>query len=164
MSPELLGQLADQHVAALMLYARQWVPAPEDIIQDAFMKLVAQKPTPDKPLPWLYRVVRNNALSALRAARRRRRHESAAASRLPAWFLPESLSTLDAESATRALQSLPLEQRETIVAHLWGGLTFEQIADLTGCSCSTAHRWYIAGLSALRERLGVCPNPSPTEI
>ena len=27
---------------------------------------------------------------------------------------------------------MPDEQRETIVAHLWGGLTFEQIGDFCG--------------------------------
>jgi RNA polymerase sigma-70 factor (ECF subfamily) len=37
-------------------------------------------------------------------------------------------------------------------------LTFEQIGELTGVSSSTAHRRYLAGLSALRERLRVpCP-------
>jgi RNA polymerase sigma-70 factor (ECF subfamily) len=65
---------------------------------------------------------------------------------------------LDAEAAATALQTLPLEQREILVAHLWGGLTFAEIADLAGCSPSTAHRWYLTGLSTLRERLGVpCP-------
>src|SRR5437773_1965365 len=49
-----------------------------------------------------------------------------------------------------------------VVAHLWGGLTFEEVAQLAGCSSSTAHRWYLAGLAALRERLGVaCPNQHP---
>jgi RNA polymerase sigma-70 factor (ECF subfamily) len=57
--------------------------------------------------------------------------------------------------ATVALQGLPAEQREVIVAHLWGGLTFEQIAGLVGASSSTAHRWYLAGLAALRDRLRV---------
>jgi DNA-directed RNA polymerase specialized sigma24 family protein len=53
---------------------------------------------------------------------------------------------------------LPVEQREVIVAHLWGGLTFEQIGELIDASSSTAHRWYLAGLVTLRERLGViCP-------
>ncbi len=50
-----------------------------------------------------------------------------------------------------------------IVAHLWGGLTFEQIAELAGCSPSTAHRRYVAGLANLRERLHVpCPNQRTT--
>jgi RNA polymerase sigma-70 factor (ECF subfamily) len=53
---------------------------------------------------------------------------------------------------------LPLEQREVIVAHLWGGLTFEEIAGLCHCSTTTAHRRYVAGLTELRTRLNVsCP-------
>ena len=160
MSPELLGHLLDHHAAALVLYARQWCHAPEDIVQEAFLKLVRQRPPPDKPVAWLYRVVRNEAIDAARAAKRRRRHEAEAASQRPAWFLPSRGSGLDAEAATEALQSLPPEQREAIVAHLWGGLTFDQIGELTGTSSSTAHRWYLAGLSALRARFHEpCPNP-----
>ncbi|MCI0464803.1 MAG: RNA polymerase sigma factor [Gemmataceae bacterium] len=159
MGPELLGRLVDQHAAALVLYARQWCATPEDVVQEAFLKLVAQKKPPNSPLAWLYRVVRNGALSAARAERRRRHHEAVAATRMPGWFTASAGARLDVEAATAALQTLPLEQREIIVAHLWGGLSFEQIAELAGCSSSTAHRWYVAGLSALRERLRIpCPN------
>jgi RNA polymerase sigma-70 factor (ECF subfamily) len=161
MSPELLAQLVDEHAAALVLFARQWCAAPEDIVQQAFLKLVAQGTPPVRPVPWLYRVVRNEAISAMRAAKRRQRHESLAAAQAPAWFVPTQTTGLDVEEATRALQTLQVEQREIIVAHLWGGLTFEQIGELTGTSASTSHRSYIAGLSALRERLGVsCPKNS----
>ena len=158
MSPELLGRLIDQHASALVLYARQWCSGPEDIVQEAFLKLVAQKPLPTRIVPWLYRVVRNGALSAGRAERRRRNHETAAAQQMATWFAATESTSLDAETAARALQGLPLDQREIIVAHLWGGLTFEQIAELVGCSSSSAHRFYVAGLTALRERLRVpCP-------
>jgi RNA polymerase sigma-70 factor (ECF subfamily) len=160
--PELLGRLVDEHAAALTLYARQWCAAPEDVVQEAFLKLMAQRRPPDQPVPGLFRVVRNGAVSAARAARRRQRHEAARAARTPAWFAASETNPLDAKAATAALQALPLEQRETIVAHLWGGLTFDQIAELTGSSSSTAHRWYVAGLTALRERLHVpCPNRPP---
>jgi RNA polymerase sigma-70 factor (ECF subfamily) len=37
---------------------------------------------------------------------------------------------------------------------LWGGLTFEEVAEIAGCSSSTAHRRYRAGLAHLRETLG----------
>jgi RNA polymerase sigma factor (sigma-70 family) len=159
MGPELLAQLVDAQGAGLVLYARQWCAAPEDIVQEAFLKLIAQRTVPDNPTAWLYRVVRNTAISANRALRRRQQHESAAAAGAPSWFLPEMGAGIDGEAATRAIQALPAEQRECVVAHLWGGLTFEEIADLAGCSASTAHRWYSSGLSALRERLGV---PWPT--
>jgi RNA polymerase sigma-70 factor (ECF subfamily) len=165
MGPEDLGRLVDEQAAALVLYARQWCAAPEDVVQEAFLKLVTQRPPPASPVPWLYRVVRNGALSAARTARRRQRHEAVAAARTPPWFAPTETAALDAAAATAALQGLPLEQRETIVAHLWGGLTFEQIAELTATSSSTAHRCYVAGLSALRERLGVpCPKTTPNPI
>src|SRR5947209_465326 len=161
MGPDLLGRLVDEHAAALVLYARQWCSAPEDVVQEAFLKLVAQRAPPEQPVAWLYKVVRNAARDAARSARRRQRHESEAATRTPSWFLPTEGMGLDAATATAALQGLPDEQRETIVAHLWGGLTFEQIAELVQTSSSTAHRWYLAGLSALRERLGVpCPKTS----
>jgi RNA polymerase sigma-70 factor (ECF subfamily) len=160
MGPELLGRLVDQHAAALVLYARQWCAAPEDVVQEAFLKLVTRRPPPDNPVPWLYRVVRNAAVSASRTARLRQRHEAAAAARATPWFAADAdPEGLDAAAATAALQALPLEQREVIVARLWGGLTFEQIAELAGGSSSTAHRRYVAGLASLRERLGIsCPN------
>ncbi len=104
-------------------------------------------------MAWLYRVVRNGAISAARSDQRRRRHEEAAAGRTPAWFVPAEAGGLDEQAASAALGNLPLELREIIVAHLWGGLTFEQIALLVGCSSSTAHRRYLEGLLNLREKL-----------
>lgn len=160
MGPDTLRRLLDEHAAALTLYARQWCAAPEDVVQDAFLKLVAQKPPPENCAAWLYRVVRNGAVSAARAEQRRRRHEAAAAHG-HAWFVECDDAALDGEAAAVALRALPQEQREIVIAHLWGRLTFEQIADLAGCSSSTAHRRYLAGLAALRERLGVpCPKTS----
>jgi RNA polymerase sigma-70 factor (ECF subfamily) len=158
MGPELLGRLVDAYAAALVLYARQWCAAPEDVVQEAFLKLVVQKPPPEQPVLWLYKVVRNRAISAARSARRRHRYETEAAARSPTWFVPTEGAGLDAGAATAALRGLSEEQREMIVAHLWGGLTFEQISSVTGTPTSTAHRWYVAGLSTLRERLNQsCP-------
>lgn len=164
MGPEQLDRLVHEHAAVLVLYARQWCAAPEDVVQEAFIKLSTRRPTPNNLVGWLYRVVRNGALAAVRAERRRRRHETAAALRVPNWFAPAEAARLDGEIATTALQNLPIEERETLVAHLWGGLTFEQIGELTGVSSSTAHRRYRTALVALRERLRVpCPNDPKTE-
>jgi RNA polymerase sigma-70 factor (ECF subfamily) len=111
---------------------------------------------------WLYKVVRNGALSAARADRRRRHHELVVAERTPAWFEPAEGIGLDARTVAEALQSLPAEQREPVVAHLWGGLSFEQIGELMGSSASTAHRRYLAALQSLRLRLRIpCPNNPP---
>jgi RNA polymerase sigma factor (sigma-70 family) len=158
MEPAELGRVVEEHAAALALYARQWCAAPEDIVQEAFLKLVAQAHAPNQPVAWLYRVVRNAAISAARAGQRRRKHEGIAAERSASWFLPSEGKDLDSQLATHALQALPDEEREAITLHLWGGLTFLEIADVLGCTHSTAHRWYAAGLDRLRERLDTpCP-------
>jgi RNA polymerase sigma-70 factor (ECF subfamily) len=161
MTPEALGRLVDRHAAALTLFARQWCAAAEDVVQEAFVKLAARRPPPDDAVAWLYQVVRNGAISAGRAERRRRSHEADAAARRPDWFVPSEHAALDAAAAAAALQGLSVEEREAVVAHLWGGLTFEQVGRLCGVSSSTAHRRYLQALAALRERLRVsCPNPS----
>ena len=115
-----------------------------------------KKSDPDRAVAWLYRVVRNGAIAAARQSRRRRRREQRAADRevVPgaSWFAATD-DQIDAEHAARLLAELDLETREVIVARLWGGLTFEEIARLQGCSLTTAHRRYQAGLARLHERL-----------
>jgi RNA polymerase sigma factor (sigma-70 family) len=160
MNPTELAQLIDSHAAPLVLYARQRCTEAEDVVQEAFLKLVRQRRAPDDVLAWLYRVVRNGAIDAAKTARRRLRRESASAQ--PArWFVEPEVDGLDAGTAVAALEQLIPEEREIIVARHWGGLSFEQIGQAAGCSASTAFRRYTAGLEALRERMGVlCPNNS----
>lgn len=157
MTHQDLARLIDAHAPALLLYARQWCETPEDVVQQAFLDLVRQPAPPAEAVGWLYRVVRNGAIDASRSHRRRQRREAEVA-RSAGWFVEPAVEGLDAEAAVAALQRLPLEQREPIVAHLWGGLSFEQIAAVAGCSTSTAHRRYTAGIEVLRSLLGVpCP-------
>ena len=156
MDPDFLSYLIDRYGPALTLYSRQWCNAPDDVVQESFMKLVRQNPPPTTPIPWLYRVVRNASISQHRAESRRQNHENKAAQRAGAWFLPpDDPMGLDAIRATQALIELPVEQREIIVAHLWGGLTFEQIADLVGGSTATVWRRYTAGVQTMRGMLQV---------
>jgi RNA polymerase sigma-70 factor (ECF subfamily) len=145
MSPTDVARLIDAHAAPLVLYARQWCDAPEDVVQEAFLKLVRQGRPPEDAVAWLYRVVRNGALDAAKKARRRQRRESAVA-RPVRWFVEPEVDGLDAETAVAALQRLPEDQREIIVARHWGGLSYEQIAAVAGCSASTAFRRYTAGV------------------
>ncbi len=159
MLPHDFVRLVDARGPALILYARQWCHAPEDVVQDAFLKLVGLHPPPRDVVAWLYRVVRNAAIDAGKADLRRKRREACRPGR---WFVEPAVEGLDAEGAVAALQRLPVEEREAIVARLWGGLSFEQIAEAAGCSASTAFRRFSAGIDALRRELGVpCPNPSP---
>jgi RNA polymerase sigma factor (sigma-70 family) len=156
---EELGRLYLKHARALRLFVRQFDGA-EDLVHEAFIKLAQQSPAPENALPWLYRVVRNAALTTGRSeSRRRRRQDRNIAEE---WFTTAD-DRIDGREATRLLSELPLEQREVIVARIWGGLTFEDIAQLAGCSLPTAHRRYQAGLASLRERLeNPCNRTSPS--
>jgi RNA polymerase sigma factor (sigma-70 family) len=162
--PVILGRLFDEQAGALVLFARQWSDVPDDIVQDAFVALARQDVVPDRVVPWLYRVVRNGAIAFARRARRRRRREERVASveALPCepWFASAD-DQMDAQRASQFLVDLDGDTREAIVARLWGGLTFEEIARLQGCSLSTTYRRYQAGLARLHERLE--PQCKPTD-
>jgi RNA polymerase sigma-70 factor (ECF subfamily) len=154
--PDDLGRLFDEHAGALVLFARQWCDVPEDVVQDAFVALARQEESPERTLAWLFRVVRNGAIASARQSRRRRHRERRAsgpeANPGGAWFVATD-ERIDAEHATGLLAELDAETRAVIVARLWGGLTFEDIARLQGCSLTTAHRRYQAGLARLHARL-----------
>jgi RNA polymerase sigma factor (sigma-70 family) len=157
--PDELTRLFDDHAPALALYARQLCDTPEDVVQEAFVRLARQRHVPDHPRDWLYRVVRNGAISASRAAKRRRRRE-AAASRDERWFASTD-DRLAMDDAVRLLKELEADVREVIVARLWGGLTFDEIARLQDCSVTTAFRRYQQALQHLQKKLeSPCPNLS----
>lgn len=153
--PEMLTRVLNEHGAPLVLYAQQWCAAPEDVVQDAFVALVRQRPAPTDAAAWLYRAVRNGAITAARSSTRRARHESTAAEGRPAWFAAAEGEGLDARTAMDALAELPIELRETVVLRLWSDLSFDDIAKLTETSTSTAHRRYGQGLAALRDKLRI---------
>lgn len=158
MTPLQLTDWIDTHAAALTLFARQHCADPEAVVQEAFCKLMQLRTSAIDPAAWLYKVVRNGAIDAGKAERRRRKREAMRA--IPeVWFDETSLGGIDAEEAVHALTALPAEQREVIVLRIWSGLNLEQIAAACGCSVSSVHRRYEAGLQTLRERLGA---PWPT--
>ncbi|GAB4157886.1 MAG: hypothetical protein Tsb009_35040 [Planctomycetaceae bacterium] len=161
-SPEQLGQLVDEYAAALELYAAQWTNSPEDVVQVAFIRLCEQNPLPENMVGWLYRVVRNGAISASRSTNRRRHHERSVADTTKTWFENYESHELDAQAATDALKQLDIEEREIIVARIWGGLTFDQLAELMEISPSTAHRRYEQALKVLRRKLGKSWNTNQT--
>ncbi len=150
-------EIAESAVDTLLLFARQWDEASaEDVVQTALVRLLrliesetAEKP--DNVLGWLYAVVRNESINRFRGRRsERKRDQNYAYSQRP-WFEPDHESRLDAESVVANLKKLPEETREVIVAKIWGGLSFEGIAELTGTSKSSAHRKYAEGLALLRK-------------
>ncbi len=152
--PDILARLFDQHAPALALYARQFCGTPEDVVQDAFVKLARLVTQPERLVPWLFRVVRNGAINAGRNDRNRRKLEAPVAGKRSVKFcLGRGADRIDGQHATRLLAELEVEIREVIIARFWGGLKFDEIATLQGCSLATAHRRYVSGLTLLNERL-----------
>ena len=96
MNSQRLAELVDAHAAALELYAARWAAAPEDCVQEAFVELARQPEEPERVRAWLFRVVKNRALNALRGRRRRREREEAAAR-----LRPETVRCRDTSMKTR---------------------------------------------------------------
>ena len=150
-----IHDLFKAHADALLLYARQWLDAAqaEDVVQQVFVRLLTASRLPVEPRTWLFRCVRNAAVSAWRSNRRRDRRESSAAGQSTGWFVPRPEDRIDAEAAQEALQVLPAVQREIVTLRIWSGLTLAQIAEVTGLAVSNVHHQYRMGLQTMRERL-----------
>lgn len=144
----LIGELFDRHAAALALYARQWTPAADDCVQEAFIELARQTAAPDNPAAWLYRVVRNRSLNAARAARRRTTHEQQVATGERRFSDAGPTAHLELSDL---LNQLDANSREIVVLRIWGQLSWEEIAALAGGSKSTAQRNYVQALQQLRK-------------
>lgn len=149
---QAVERLLREHADGLILYARQGVgAAAEDIVQDAFLKLLRTKTMPDAPKAWLYRVVRNALID------RKRREVFCKTMSVDNWFesisVSEDVPDFDGEALTRALESLESMTREIIVSKIWGEMTFKEIAELTGRPTSSVHYDYQQGIARLRESL-----------
>ena len=151
-----IRELFVAHGPALLLYARQWLDrtAAQDVVQDVFVRLIAGWRLPSEPRTWLFRCVRNAAISASRSrGRRDRREEAAGRTEADEWFAPRVDDRIDAEAAQQALSHLPPAQREIVMLRIWSGLTLAEVGQVTGLAVSTIHDQYQAALKAMRQRL-----------
>ena len=149
------GDWFETWAAPLALYARQWLTTEEaeDVVQEAFIRLISTTRPPANTKGWLFRTVRNAAISRIRSSRRRREREQRKAAERGSWFEAHPEDLLDAATAQAALAALPLDQREVIVLRLWAEMTLQEAADITGQPVSTLFCRYRAGIATLRARL-----------
>ena len=156
LTPDELCQLVDSHFSTLVLYARGWNPEEaEDLVQDAFLQLVKRshwEGRPEQPIAWLFRVVRNRAIDRFRRDRKRvEREESFAKDRLSRFETGRN-ATFYGEEIASELDAMPPEQREIVLARIWGGLTFDEIAELLASSRTTVYRLYTEALATMKQR------------
>ena len=152
---QALSTFFADHAASLVLYASQWLDraAAEDVVHDVFLRLLEQEREPENAKAWLYRAVRNAAVSNIRSRVRRSSHELSAAQRRPEWFTPRDDDAIDAAHAELVLRSLPHEQREVVMLRIWAQMSFKEIAALTDAPISTVFERYQAALAAVKQKL-----------
>ena len=151
-----IASLVDGYAAALRAVAARLSDQPDDCVQEAFCRLVAQRRWPDQPGAWLFKVVRNLARETHRSRSRREQREAIVARNEA--MDDDPWSHADAALARGELLELDDETQNVVVMRLWADLTFEEIGAATGLSAATAHRRFVAGLNELRKRMNVpCP-------
>src|SRR6187455_69551 len=98
---------------------------------------------------WLYRIALNLCRDWMRKERR-----------APVVAVPEGVDMEDlaaraelGREVARAMEHLPVEQRQAIILKEYHGLTFQEIADLMRCPLSTVKTRLYQGLSVLRREL-----------
>ena len=153
MHADALEKLIHRHGPGWRLLAAQWSESPDDCVQEAILRLIRQTPAPDEPAAWVFRVVRNLALSEKRRDQTRRDHVEGVGLTRNHWSTPDPSFGLQLDEIQAALNVLTDDLRTIVVGRIWGNLTFEAIGKSLGYSTSKAHRMYDRALTLLGEKL-----------
>ena len=130
------------------------VPArAEDAVHDAFCQLLQTRSDPTDVKAYVFRAVRNAALQQLR-------RDPGLSEPLPDVVFDQTasggtlaeLAEFEREVIT-LMKRLSDDERETIVQHLYGELTFQQVSAIRGRPLGTVVSWYRRGLDKLRREL-----------
>ena len=161
----------ERHEAELLRYALSLVgdlAAAEDIVQDAFFKLCKQEPGSlrGRLVPWLFTVVRNQALDRHRRESRWPRALETEAAGLPGDDPTPSVSVEardDVRNLMCLLSGLPANQREVIRLKFQNQMSYREISQLTRLTETNVGFLIHTAIKTLRrrfERLDSRPGPS----
>jgi RNA polymerase sigma-70 factor (ECF subfamily) len=127
----------------------------QDAVHQVFLKLIETDGLKNAldPKAYLFASVRNVVLND---HKHRRRDVAIDSEQL--WFEPPDRDHAAEQNLRRALQSLPDDQRQVVVLHIWGELTFAQAAEVLNISANTAASRYRYALTKLREAMLVKEN------
>jgi RNA polymerase sigma-70 factor (ECF subfamily) len=155
-SGDRLADLYDRFAGTLFRHAAMILTdraAAADVLHNVFLRLAKAGSGGDvESLAYLRRAVRNECYSVMRT----RRRDILIAVDAPLLEKVEGVDDRPAErlALEQALQQLPAEQREVVHLKVWEGMTFQEIADLTGESLNTAASRYRYATDKLRSILG----------
>ncbi len=155
---EAMRLLYESHKDRLFTLARGLlgdVSTAEDVVHDVFLGFVESlhRYHVNGGLgAYLAASVANRARDRLRAVKRHGAKQVCVEGREEFHDQPEARAILQEEKhrLQQALAQLPYEQREVVLLHLQGDLTFRKVAELQGVSLSTAQGRYRYGLEKLR--------------
>ena len=151
-----LADLYDRLGPGLYRYALMILADPvgaEDVVHDVFLALARRRGAGIVTIDaYLKLAVRNGCYSVLRRRKRRPDAENDTTARLEAAGDDDDPANRLALGA--ALGRLPPEQREVVHLKAFEGLTFQEIAGLTGESINTVAGRYRYALDRLRAELG----------
>lgn len=138
-----------------MLYARQWNPdwQAEDVVQDAFIRLLKQRKPPENVRAWMFRVVRNVSISKARSLQRREKGIRKLPVKEINWFEAQSNDLIDSRLAQNILLTLPSNLREIVMLRIWGQMSLKEIAEITNKSIPWIHKEYKRALEIIRKKL-----------
>jgi len=151
---ELYDACADRlhHYLAVRLGSREDA---DDVLQETFVRLARTRKRlsrVDNLVAYVFTIGRNEA--ARLAARKSRRRESRIAAGSTALFREASGDDARAREAaelvTAALDWLEVEQREVVELKTYAGLTFREIAEVTGLPQGTVATRYRTAIGRLR--------------
>jgi RNA polymerase sigma-70 factor (ECF subfamily) len=145
-----IESLYRQHGAALLLFASAISGdrgRAQDAVHQVFLKAIENGSVSQakNKKAYLFACVRNAVLNDAKVQDRNMPLDVDSA-----WFSPPDRDYAGEQNLRRALGELPDDQREVIVLHVWGELTFSEIGDLLGVSSNTAASRYRYGLGKLR--------------
>ena len=147
-----------QHGAALLLFASAISGdrgRAQDAVHQVFLKVIENGSVREaiNKKAYLFACVRNAVLNEAKLQDRNMPLDIDSA-----WFSPPDRDYAGEQNLRRALGDLPHDQREVIVLHVWGELTFSEIADLLDVSSNTAASRYRYALAKLRGSMLVKEN------
>ena len=150
-----IESLYRQQSAALVLFATAMTGdrgRAQDAVHQVFLKLVASGNSiqASDTKAYLFASVRNAVLNDVKV---RGRHVTLEPE--TAWFVPADRDHAAEKRLQRALRDIPDDQRQIVVLHIWGDLTFAQIAAVLNINSNTAASRFRYAIGKLRELMTI---------
>ncbi|HMS17639.1 MAG TPA: sigma-70 family RNA polymerase sigma factor [Planctomycetota bacterium] len=165
---ERLADLLSRHEKPLVAFAKRILlhdeEAARDAVQETFLRYLrdADAGKLDRPEAWLYRVCRNVALDRVRKEKRMSTLTETTAAQTPSPHRAPEALLLDQEKSRAiiaAMGTLPDSQQEILRLKFLAGLSYREIAEVTGLSGGNVGFLIHQSLRALRTAMAPYSKP-----